>query len=152
ELANQSKQAESIGQELAALRPALDAQRGLREFFMDPAISHTERAQFLEKVFKGRISPLLYNFMGVLNNHNRLSMLDEITGAYDDLLAEQLGMIDVDVTVAQRLAPDQLADVQARVSQALKKNAVIHQHVDDSIIGGLVLQLDDQLIDGSVRH
>ena len=38
------------------------------------------------------------------------------------------------------------------MSQALKKDAVVHQYVDESIIGGLVLRVQDQLIDASVRH
>jgi F-type H+-transporting ATPase subunit delta len=58
----------------------------------------------------------------------------------------------VDVTVAQRLSPDELENVRRRVSQALGKDAVVHQYVDESIIGGLVLRVQDQLIDASVRY
>src|SRR5256885_2233129 len=41
---------------------------------------------------------------------------------------------------------------QARaISQALKKDAIVHQYVDEKIIGGMVLRVDDKLIDASVK-
>ena len=79
-------------------------------------------------------------------------MLSEIVGAYDELLDEQMAKVEVDVTVAQKLDAQQLELVRQRVSAALKKDAVVHQYVDDTIIGGLILRVQDQLIDGSVRH
>jgi F-type H+-transporting ATPase subunit delta len=62
-----------------------------------------------------------------------------------------MGKIEVDVTVAHRLDAGTLEDVRKRVSSALKKDAIVHQYVDESIIGGLVLKVEDKLIDGSVR-
>jgi F-type H+-transporting ATPase subunit delta len=80
-----------------------------------------------------------------------MGKIEEIARAYDELLDERLGKIEVDVTVAQRLGPDQLEQVRRSVSAALKKDAVVHQYVDESIIGGLVLRVQDRLIDASVR-
>jgi len=57
----------------------------------------------------------------------------------------------VDVTTAQRLSPEELEQVREKISVALKKDAVIHQYVDESIIGGLVLRVGDKLIDASVE-
>ena len=57
----------------------------------------------------------------------------------------------MDVTVAQKLTPDQLEQVRQKVSAALNKDAVVHQYVDDSIIGGLILRVQDKLIDASVK-
>jgi len=64
---------------------------------------------------------------------------------------EQAGKIEVDVTVAQKLSPDQLEEVRQKVSAALKKDAIVHQYVDDSIIGGLILRVQDKLIDASIK-
>ena len=45
-----------------------------------------------------------------------------------------------------------LEQVRKRISQALKKDAIIHQYVDEKIIGGMVLRVDDKLIDASVKY
>jgi F-type H+-transporting ATPase subunit delta len=151
DLANEGKQAEPIGQELAALRQIVHENRTFYLFLSDPAISNAERGETIKRIFGDQISKLMHNFLGVLNEHNRLGLLAQIADAYDDLLADQLGKIEVDVTVASKLSADQLEEVRKKVGAALKKEAVVHQYVDDSIIGGLIVRVQDKLIDASVK-
>ena len=152
ELANERNQAEEVGREIAGIREVTEQNPTFAAFLADPGISATERTATLEKVFRGRVSPLVMNFLSVMNNHGRLRMLGAVTQAFSDLLDEQLGNVEVDVTVAQRLTPDQLEQVRQRVSQSLGKNAVVHQYVDPEIIGGLMIRVEDRLIDASVRY
>jgi F-type H+-transporting ATPase subunit delta len=151
ELANEQKQTEPIALEFAALRGILNDNRSFGLYLADPAISQSEREEKLKQIFASQLSQLMMNFLGVLNQKNRLGTLLEIADGYDALLSEQQGKIEVDVTVAHKLAPEQLDEVRRKVSTALKKDAVVHQFVDDSIIGGLVLRIQDKLIDASVK-
>ena len=151
ELANEQKQAEPIAKELAAIRQIVTDNPSFRLFISDPGIGQSERGEAVKRIFGGKASPLMGNFLGVLNEKNRLGLLAQIADTYEDLLDEQLGKIEVDVTVAQKLDAAQLEQVRQRVSAALKKDAVVHQYVDDSIIGGLVLRVQDKLIDASVK-
>ena len=152
ELASEQNRADEVGQEMAGIRELLDGNPTFAAFLADPGIGAAERTATLEKVFRGRASPLVMNFLGVVNNRGRLRLLGPIAQAYNDLLDQQKGNIEVDVTVAQRLTPDQLEQVRQRVSAALGRNAVVHQYVDENIIGGLVLRVEDQLIDASVKY
>ena len=142
---------QQVDDELRGLREVIEANPTFRAFLRDPGIGEQERAQTLKRVFGGKLAPLVMNFLGVVNAHGRLGRLEEIARAYDELLDERLGKIEVDVTVAQRLGADQLEQVRRSVSAALKKDAVVHQYVDESIIGGIVLRVQDRLIDASVR-
>ena len=152
ELAGERNQADEVGQEMAAARELLEQNPTFAAFVADPGIGAAERTATLERIFRGRASPLVMNFLGVLNNRGRLRLLDAVAQAYNDLLDEQKGNVEVDVTVAQRLDPEQLEQVRQRVSAALGRNAVVHQYVDENIIGGLVLRVEDRLIDASVRY
>jgi F-type H+-transporting ATPase subunit delta len=152
ELANERNQVDEVGQEMAGLRQVVEENPTFAVFLADPGIGATERTATLDKVFRGRVSPLVMNFLGVLNNKGRLRLLGSIAQAFNDLLDEQKGNVEVDVTVAQRLTGDQLEQVRQRVSGALGKNAVVHQYVDPEIIGGLVLRVEDRLIDASVKY
>src|SRR5438309_133793 len=68
------------------------------------------------------------------------------------LLDEKLGTVEVDLTVAQRLTSEQLEQAKQRISQALGRDAVVHQYVDENVLGGVVLRVGDKLIDASVRY
>jgi len=151
DLANEKEQAEAIGQEMAELGKILEANKSLASFLSDPGISAANRIELLNKVFKGRVAPLVFNTMGVLNTKGRLGLLHGVIEAYQDLLDEQLGKVEVDVTVAHKLDGKSLEEVRKKISAALKKDAIIHQYVDDKIIGGIVVRVDDKLIDASVK-
>jgi F-type H+-transporting ATPase subunit delta len=151
DLASEQNQAEPIASELAAIRELLDENPTFRAFLADPGISEQERGQTLKRIFEGQASSLMMQFLGVVNMKGRLSHLSEIASAYDELLGEKLGKIEVDVIVPQRLANDELERVRQSVSRALKRDAVPHQYVDESLIGGMVLRVQDKLIDASVK-
>jgi len=151
ELANEHGQAEQIGAELVQIQQIVEANRSFTLFLADPSIGEAERKRLIEAVFKGRLTPLLMNTLGVLNANGRLALLPQMAVAYQQLLDEQLGKVEVDMTVAHELDPAGLEQARQRIGQALGKNAVVHQKVDDSIIGGMVLQIGDKLIDASVK-
>src|SRR4051794_6187277 len=142
ELAEEQKlPLESIGQELSSLRELIQSDNTFRLYLADPSIGHEQRGELLKRVLGGRVSPVILQVMGVLNDKGRLSMLQEISGAFDDLLDEKLGKVEVDLIVAHKLTPDQLEEAKQKISQALKREAVVHAYVDESIIGGIVLRM-----------
>ena len=152
DLANQQNQAEAIGQEIQQLKKVLDENPTFVEILANPAIGVEAREQTIERIFKNNVSPLVYNTIGVMNQYGRLKLLREVAGAYLDLLDEQLGKIEVDLTVAQRLTPEQIETAKAKIGAALKREVVVHQYVNESIIGGVVVRVGDKLIDASVKY
>lgn len=152
QLATEQNVAPQIGEELQQLADLVKQNKTFGLYLADPAVGHDERKGVLQRTFGGRVSPLLMNFLGVLNLRDKLRYLGPIATAYAELLEEQLGNIEVDVTTAIRLSPEQLETVRGKVSAALGKNAVVHQYVDESILGGLVVRVQDKLIDASVRY
>lgn len=152
ELGNERGQAAEIGQELTAIGEILDAEPVFRDYLADPGVGREQRTAAVQKIFNGRVSEVVNSFIGILNRHGRLALLPQIITAYDELLDAQIGNVEVDVTTAQRLGSEQVEQVRQRVSQSLGKNAVVHQYVDESIIGGLVVRVGDKVIDASVRE
>ena len=72
--------------------------------------------------------------------------------SFDEMLNERFGRIEVDVfTVEGRLDDAQMSLLADKVRSRLGKEPVFHQYSDPSLLGGLVLRVGDQLIDGSVR-
>src|SRR4051812_48256167 len=152
DLANQNGQAEAVGGELAGLKQVVDENPSFREVLINPSIGEDERGRLLDRVFRNQVSPLLFNTLGVLNQHGRLGLIDQIASAYDDLLDQQLGKVEVDLTVAQKLTPEQLERARLHIGTALGRDAVIHPYVDENIIGGMIIRVGDKLIDASVKY
>ena len=105
ELATEQNQAEPINAEMQSLGEAIGSDPMFENFLRSPSVSDDDRLAVLKKATTGA-SQLLTNFLGVLAAHSRLGLLSQIAEAYDDLLGEQLGKIEVDVTVAQKQTPE----------------------------------------------
>ena len=152
ELANEQNRAELLGQQLAELKCIIDENPGAREILSNPAISIDERAQVIDRVFRTTVAPLLFNTLNVMNQHNRLHLVGQVAVAYGDLLDQQLGKVEVDLIVAQKLSSEHLEEARKKITAALGREAVLHQYVDESIVGGMVLRVGDKLIDASVKN
>ncbi len=151
DLAVEQQAEEAIGAELSELAQALEAEPQFQMFLESPGIGISERAAVIKKAFKGRVAPLLYNFLRVANQRGMAGRLRQVAEAYQGLLDERLGKIEVDVTVPQRLDGPELEQVRQRISQALGKDVVVHQYVDEDMIGGIILRVGDRIIDASVK-
>jgi F-type H+-transporting ATPase subunit delta len=151
ELALEKNLAPQIGAELRDIQGILKDSPSLKLFLADPTVDQATRGELVKKMFSGQVQPLVLNFLGLLNRRKRLSDLSAVIDTYHELLDTKLGKIEVDITVAQRLSDEQLSDVSGRVGRALGRNAVVHQYVDESIIGGMILRVGDKLIDGSIK-
>lgn len=151
DLAFERNQAEQVGAELEQIGQVIAVDPQIQAFLESPSIGLEERRQVLERAFGGA-SPLVRNFLQVANRRGMTGKLAQVIEAYDELLDERLGKVEVDVTVAVRLSPEELENVRKRVSSALQKDAVVHQYVDESIIGGMILRVGDRVIDSSVRY
>lgn len=145
------EQAVELGNEIADLAQLVDRDPTLKAFLVNPSIRPEERWQALQRTFQGRSSALFVNVLGVLCEKNRLGLIHEIATAYRQLLDAKLNRVRVEVTVAQQLDEQQLADVKDRVSASLGKTAIVEQKIDDSIIGGLVLKVQGKVMDASVK-
>ena len=143
--------AEACAAELAQLAEMIRADRRFGEFLKTPIIGEAARRASLEKIVKGKVSDLVFRFVMVLANHGRAGRIADVADAFDALMQERLGRIEVDMfTVTGQAAPDVVATVKGGVKEAFGKDAVIHQYADPSMIGGVKLRIGDQLIDGSV--
>jgi F-type H+-transporting ATPase subunit delta len=142
--------AQEIGSEFAALADALRADRRFAEFLRTPVIGAAVREDALKRAFSGKLSDLLLRFVLTVNRKGRSGELGSIEQAFDAILQDRLGKVEVDVWTAGPLGPDALRAIQQRVSAAIGKDAVLHTYVDPAMIGGIKLRIGDSLIDGSV--
>ena len=78
-------------------------------------------------------------------------MISHLQAGYLELLDEHRGRQRVEVTSAVPLEPAELDRITKFVSELVRKEVVVSTQVDESILGGLVIQIGDRLLDGSTR-
>jgi F-type H+-transporting ATPase subunit delta len=153
ELAQESGDGQQAAEHLLGeLEEVLEIARSDARFgeFLSQILSVAARRASLDRIFKGRVSDLTYKFLQVLNDKSRLSHLPAIVAALDQQVQAAFGRIEVDVYTAGPITPDELATVKAGLQRVLGKEPVVHPYTDATMIGGLKIQIGDQLLDASI--
>lgn len=120
------------------------------EFLSSRILSSKRREASLRAILGGRSSDLVMRFVLTLNSKGRLPHLAPIAAALDQYVQDSFGRIEADVYTASPITPEELRAISDRLRSVLGKEVVVHPYTDGTMIGGLRLQIGDQLIDGSV--
>ena len=151
-VAARENQFEDAGAELTAfVSSVLGKDAKIAAFFKSPAITRRARQPILDAALKGNASPLVGNFLRVLNQNNRLDLLPAIAAAYRDLLDKRAGRVRVIVRSAVALGAEQQVELRKTLSASLNKEPVLDLRIDPELLGGLVVQVGDKVYDTSVR-
>jgi len=152
ELAKDGKQIEAVGESLSGLRQALRDSKELNELVTSPLIDRAQKLKAIDAVaLQMKLDPLTRNFLGVLAQNRRLSQLDAVARAYNLLSARHRGEVTAEVTSARALDADQVNAIKQNLRARMGRDIAVDLHVDPDILGGLVVKIGSQQIDGSIR-
>ena len=131
---------------MAAVAANPDARRAVG----DPNLS-AEQVYGLFAAASGDLTGKEQNFLRVLIENDRLSALPEIAAIYEDLKNEREGVVEAVITTAFPLDKRQLEQLVQEIESRVKRKVQPQVNVDGELIGGVRMQVGDEVIDGSVR-
>ncbi len=114
-------------------------------------VSHEDKEQLLDRLFRTRASAPVLNFLKVLSKHGRLDLLRMIGRVLHKLHSERSGRKEVEVRVAMPLDDGLQHEIQERVRAAIGAEPILSVVVDPSLLAGMVIRVDDRVYDGSIH-
>jgi len=152
EVALASGRADSLRQEVSSFAQLAAGSADLRNFLASPAIPRAEKQALLEKlVTRLGASQELRNFLFVLVDHHRTSLLPEIARDFETVLLERLGRAEASVTSARELSAPQKQKLAGMLEYVTGKKVEARYAVDPSLVAGLVVRIGSTIYDGSMR-
>ena len=122
------------------------------ELLKTPLLNEKIRLDAVEAVAdKLGLSTLAHNFLGVLAQNGRLSLLDEIESAFDRLYDDDKGILNVRVTTAVPMDDAQTRRLTDVLASVYDKQIRLNPTVDENLIGGLTVQVGTVMADLSVK-
>jgi F-type H+-transporting ATPase subunit delta len=123
-----------------------------RRFLGSPVIGAEAKAEAVDAILsKATINPTVSNFVKVIARNGRLFALDATIDAFLALAAKERGEVAAEVTSATPLSGGQLKSLADTLKQKIGKTVTLTEHVDPSLIGGLVVKVGSQMIDSSLK-
>ncbi len=138
--------------ELIFVEETIHSSEELAEAVNNPSISTEEKQIVLCKLFQERISSIVYNFLFVLNLKKRLNLISDIRIEFEKELEELKNIVRVDITSAIDLTEERKTKIRNRIAEKLQKDVKVEWGVDSDIIAGLVFNINDTVVDNSIKH
>ena len=152
ELARDERQLEAVGTSLAALRDALRDSPELRELTTSPLIGRDQSLQAVKAVSASMgLDPITSNFLGVMAQNRRLGQLPADVRFINLLAAHHRGETTAEIVSAHPLDDGQVAALKANLKGRVGRDVAVDLSVDPAILGGLVVKIGSEQIDGSIR-
>jgi F-type H+-transporting ATPase subunit delta len=143
---------ERVREELRTFEQALTASPELSIVLASPGISRPRKRAVIGRLVESiGLSRVSRNLLFVLVDHRRTENLSAIIDAFEKLVNERLGMLQVEVASARGLDREQQAALVQRLEAMTGKRIVLNLAIDSDLVGGLVVHLGSTVYDGSVR-
>jgi F-type H+-transporting ATPase subunit delta len=151
EAAKDAGKLDLIHEQLTQFAAALRENRELELFLFSPYFSSAEKRDGLAKVLDGA-EPELINFLELLAEKHRVPVIYRIERQFNAFWARENKRLGVTLTSAVELDPKIAKKIAAEIEKQTGNEVELESRVDDGIIGGLVLQVGNMVLDASVRN
>jgi F-type H+-transporting ATPase subunit delta len=137
-------------EELRALASLFARDGRVRRYFETPAIARTEKTEFLEKQWRPKLGESVYGLLMVLLRRRRLNHLVSIGEEFHKLAEEAQGIVRATVRSAVPFTEAQADRLANALGRRTGRRIVLARETDPAVIGGAVVALDHQVIDGTL--
>jgi ATP synthase F1 delta subunit len=151
EVAREHDRLDVIREQLGQLADALDENRDLQVFFFSPYFSTEEKKDGVERMLDDA-DPALTNFLGLLLEKHRMPAIFRIRRQFDTLWEEENRLLPVQITSATELDKATIAQIGDRIGKQTGRKVELSARVDADILGGLVLQVGNSILDASIAN
>lgn len=117
----------------------------------NPKVTKEQLVDFYKSICSAVMSEKQANFLALLADNERLSVLAEVTAVYEDLRAEEEKTAKVHVTSYMPLTDAQQDNLSKALTTRLNRQVQLLIEEDKSILGGAIVRAGDLVIDGSAR-
>jgi F-type H+-transporting ATPase subunit delta len=123
----------------------------LRAVLLQPLVSEDQKLEVLFDAFGERTTATTLNFLYLIVRKRRENLIDEVIAEFRRLADERAGRVSAHVTSAVPLTTSQLESITIALQKRTGKTVTVTSDVSAEIIGGLLVRIGDQVMDGTIR-
>lgn len=151
-LARDNEEHKKCSDELMLVKSALCDYPEYAELLTSPAIPVSERLLSIENTFKGVLGEHVLSCLMLMCENGRLGYFCACVSEYEAMRHECENIRSARIISAVELSNDEKVRIIAKLEKAGKKTLIPTYQTDPTILGGVIIEYDDKIIDGSLRH
>lgn len=142
---------EQTRKDMLLINNTIDGSSDLQLFLKNPIIKKDQKKEAVKTIFEGKVQDVTFEFYNLLARKDREALLEEISTKFLELYNQHQGIIKVGVTSAKKLDESQLKELENNIEESTGKKVQFETDVEEDLIGGLKIRIEDTVVDGSVK-
>ncbi len=151
EVAKEKGELDRVHEELTQFAAALEGDREMQVFFFSPYFTSAEKREGLERAVSGANEEFV-NFCELLIEKHRMPLIFRVQRQFEAAWKQENRKLEVTVTSAVELEPEIIERVGAEIEKQTGRDVELQSAVDGNILGGIVLQVGNKVLDASIRN
>lgn len=152
EIAKEQNSVEQSLNDMLFIKNTIGDSKELQLFLKSPVIKPSVKKQALQSVFEEHLQSLSMQFVTLIAKKERSAILHEISVSFIQAYNKFAGIIEVEVRSARALSEAQQKELQKVLEKTTSKKVNLHTVSQEDLKGGLLVKIDDTVIDGTVKH
>ena len=153
ELAEESNLLSKIETNSVSILNLIETSVDFNNLIKDPTVSRNELINAINKIFDYlEIENLLKNFTNFLVTKRRFFFIEQILNNFIEICSEKRGELKTEIRSAKNLSNDEINNIKDELSKHFTSKIKLDYKYDESLIGGLIVQVGSTMIDTSIKN
>jgi len=150
DLSIEQNSVEKVNNDMVELSAVCVESKDFVNMLNNPVIHSSKKVEVFTALFNGKMEPISVDFLTLITKNNRANILPTIADSFIHLFKQHKGIVDVIITSAETLDAKTKATILEKVKSTVNGELSVVEKIDDSIIGGFIVNVEDKQIDASV--
>jgi F-type H+-transporting ATPase subunit delta len=151
DLAVENNITENVAHDMILVKSVLDDSRVLRKVLKNPVIDAPKKIKVLDSIFGNKIQKLTHRFLQLITSKGREMYITFIAEAFDEIYKDSKNILSVKLSTAIKVDENVKKDILVKLAEVTDKTLDITEEVDETLIGGFVLNFEDYQYDDSIK-
>ncbi len=153
ELADETKLVSKIEENSSAFLDLIERNKVFSNLIKDPTVSQNILINVIDKISQiSSLEMLFKNFLKFLIVKRRFFFVERILESFIEICSQKRGELKAEIISAKKLAQDEITKISEELSNNFKSKIKLNYKHDESLIGGLVVQVGSKMIDTSIKN
>ncbi|PLX09238.1 MAG: ATP synthase F1 subunit delta [Marinilabiliales bacterium] len=150
QLAKDQEILDDIRNDISLILNTCNASKELTDFLASPIISSSEKENALMAIFANQTKEATHRFFKLITTNKREVYLQDICRNFIDMFKKHKGIVSVSLTTAQAISQEIKQKIIDTIHSTMKAEIEIEEKVNNDLIGGMILRIDDMQYDASI--
>ncbi len=153
ELSQEVKQTDEFSSNMKSFMKVYNSNENLKNFVKNPTHSVESQKKVFEKILGlMNFNKIIKNFFSLLIEKKRIFFLDNIIDEFLKLISKKKGEISANLISSKKIDDKTILDIEKEISANTKSSIKLNSKIDESLIGGVVIQIGSLMIDTSIKN